>query len=66
MRYDCKVIMSIRSEKLLGELFRHDISGVLNVSEVALDPDTEVDTIGVTELEFDGRDIDSLGDVSQG
>ena len=58
--------MLIRSEKLLGELFRHDISGVLNASEASLNPDIEIDTVGVTELEFHGRDIDSLGEVAQG
>lgn len=51
---------------MLGRLFKHDIGGMLNISQASLRPDIDVDTVGVTELDLDGKDFDSMDDVEEG
>ncbi len=58
--------MSRRSERLLGRLFKHDIGGALNVAETSLRKDEEFDTLGVSDLEFNGRELESMSDIREG
>ena len=51
---------------MLGRLFKHDIGGALNVSEMALNRNEDVDTLGVTDLEFDGRELENMSDIREG
>lgn len=58
--------MSRKSERLLGRLFKHDIGGALNVAETSLRKDEDIDTLGVTDLEFKGKELERMNDIQEG
>jgi hypothetical protein len=59
-------MVSRKSEKVLGRLFKHDIGGILNVSQASLNPDLDIDTAGATDLDLNGEDFDDISDIEEG
>jgi signal transduction histidine kinase len=57
--------MSRKSERLLGQLFKHDIGSPLNVAELSLSTEDAIDTLGVTDLQFK-KDLESMTEVQEG
>lgn len=56
-----KADSTTKSDKLLAEIFRHDIGTPLQIMEVSLDPDDPADVLGVEDL--DGQRRDELEEI---
>ena len=59
-------MVSRKSERMLGRLFRHDIGGMINVSQASLRPDIDIDTVGAEQLDLGDTDFESISDIEEG